>query len=405
MLPPVSHHPHRAPSSIPSRRITLFLFDLSLTGVARNGVRLANALSARGHQVELMLCRDDGRAAHILAPDVTVTILGAAHHARLGRPAALAAALPALRAQLRQSRPWAFVSLGNHGHIAALAASLGLPGLRRIYRISNDPHHPGDGAVKRALRRLSLTLLARAADRLILVSPHLAETPPFRAATGKVVAIPNGVEAAEIRDMANQACPHPWLSDPDTPCILTIGRLSAQKNHETLIRALALTGRQRPVRLIILGQGSDKARTRLMTLAAELGVDRRVALLPPVANPFPYIGHATAFVLPSLWEGASNALLEAVACGVPIIASRTAGNAQDVLGYGRFGLLVDPLDIAALAKAIDWQTGTDPCRPGARADAFRADVAVGLTCRAILDAGAPLSPARQTIPTGTAIGA
>lgn len=367
-------------------RIALFLFDLTLTGVARNGVRLANALSARGHAVELIVCRDDGRAAHLFAPGVTVTAIGARGHARLSRPAALIAALPALRRRLRQSSPAAFVSLGNHGHGAAMVAALGLPDLRRIYRISNDPRHPGDGPLKRALRGISLTLLARAADRLILVSPHLADLPPFRAVVDKVVAIANGVDAAAIRDLAAQPCPHPWLGDADIPCLLTMGRLSAQKNHETLIRALARVNRQRLVRLIILGGGSEKARARLMALAAELGVERQVALLPPVANPFPYIGHAAAFVLPSLWEGASNALLEAVACGVPVIAARTAGNAQDVLGYGRFGLLVDPMDSAALARAIAWQIGPDPCYPGRRADAFRADVAIALACRAVLDA-------------------
>lgn len=406
--PSVRSRPVQAPCNTnPDRaaargRIALFLFDLTLTGVVRNGVRLANALSARGHPVELIVCRDDGRAAHIFAPNVTVTAIGARGQARLSRPAALIAALPALRRRLRQSNPAAFVSLGNHGHIAAMAASFGLPGLRRIYRISNDPRHPGDGPVKRALRTLSLTLLARAADRLILVSPHLADLPPFRAVADKVVAIANGVDAAAIRDLAGQECPHPWLGDADIPCLLTMGRLSAQKNHETLIRALARVNRQRLVRLIILGGGSEKARARLMALATELGVEQQVALLPPVANPFPYIGHAAAFVLPSLWEGASNALLEAVACGVPVIAARTAGNAQDVLGYGRFGLLVDPMDSAALARAIAWQTGPDPCYPGRRADAFRADVAIALACRAVLDACAA-GREQADRPTGIAL--
>ena len=93
-----------------------------------------------------------------------------------------------------------------------------------------------------------------------------------------------------------------------------------------------------------------------------------------MANPFPLVAGALVYVLPSLWEGASNSLLEALACGVPVVASRTAGNAPDVLGEGAFGALADPTDAADLARAIATQLDPESrIAPRDRADAFALD--------------------------------
>jgi glycosyltransferase involved in cell wall biosynthesis len=114
------------------------------------------------------------------------------------------------------------------------------------------------------------------------------------------------------------------------------------------------------------------------------------------------VARAATFVLPSLWEGASNALLEAVACDVPIVASRSAGNAQEVLGYGRFGLLVDPLDVKGMAQAILYQTSADACRPGNRAADYSADDALARVCQAIVElAPAENRPVRAVMPSST----
>ena len=112
--------------------------------------------------------------------------------------------------------------------------------------------------------------------------------------------------------------------------------------------------------------------------AMKLGVDRDVDFLPAVANPFPYIAAASTFVLPTRWEGSANVLLEAMACGTPVIAARTAGDAEHVLGHGRYGVLVDPNAIQQLAGAILKQTGPDPVRPEERAAKF--DRSISMHC-------------------------
>jgi glycosyltransferase involved in cell wall biosynthesis len=85
---------------------------------------------------------------------------------------------------------------------------------------------------------------------------------------------------------------------------------------------------------------------------------------------------AGALALPSLWEGSSNVLLEAMACGTPVIASRTAGDAEHVLDGGKHGVLVDPHDVESLAAALVRQTGTGRVEPGNRVQSFARDHAM-----------------------------
>jgi glycosyltransferase involved in cell wall biosynthesis len=368
-----------------SQHIAVFMYDFARTGVVGNAIRLANALAGRGHKVTLLVCRNNDRQEHPLEPGVSIAVAdGPASDLRLPRPLALLASMPALHRALRRLAPDVLLSAGNHGHLAAMAASAGLARLRRILRISNELDHPGDSALLNWARRCARRLVIERADRLLLVSPHLARDPQLAQALerGRAMIVQNGVQIEAVQQQASAPCSHEWLGG-DAPVVIAMGRLARQKNFSTLIRAFARAARTRPMKLIILGDGPAAERLRLESLAAELGVSDAVDLHGEVANPFPFIAGASVFVLPSLWEGASNALLEALACGTPVVAARSAGNAQQVLGYGRFGLLVDPLDVAGMAQAMLYQAGTDPCRPHSRAADFTAEAAINRACMAI----------------------
>jgi glycosyltransferase involved in cell wall biosynthesis len=232
-------------------------------------------------------------------------------------------------------------------------------------------------------------LVARA-DRILLVSTHLARHPLLAEAlaSGKAVVTPNGVDLERVRHLATEACPHPWLED-GIPVVVAAGRLARHKNFGILLQAVARASLQRPVRLIILGNGPQEERQRLQQMARALGIGDDVHLQGEVANPFAFMARAQAFALPSLWEGSSNVLLEALACDVPIVAARSAGNAQEVLGYGRYGLLVDPQDVEGMAQAILYQVSPGACRPGNRAADFAAGLALARACAALTgtDAG------------------
>lgn len=365
---------HTAPP--PSARVLLFVADLSPTGVVRNSIAIANRLAHSGFAVDLVACRAEGELAGELDPGVAVTSLLQGPPAP--RPLELARSLSSYRRHVRRTAPDVLLSAGNHGHMLSRVAWGAAGQGARVYRISNDLDHAMAGKpesrIGRFARRLQFRLFASAADRLVLVSQHLARDPLVANAPFEL--IPNGVDAAAVRERAQEPCSHPWLADGRTQTIVMVGRLARQKNIPTLLRALALARRTKPLRLVIVGSGSDAARTALEEEARRLGVEEAVSFAGATANPFPYMARASAVVLPSWWEGASNVLLEAMACGTPVVASRTAGNAQHVLGNGRYGLLVDPADDEGMADAILTQTGTDPCLPGKRGEAFSREAAL-----------------------------
>lgn len=365
------------------------MFDFSRTGVVRNAVRVANALAQRGHRVCLLVCRDEGRSQWTLDPAVRVEVVPGDAWG-FPRRFAMVTGMPALRRTLRRLRPDILVSAGNHAHQTTMIASSRLPHLRRVLRISNEVDHHGDGALLRGWRRAWRKLTYGRADRLLLVSEHLARDPLLADAVAqrRAVITPNGVDIQRVRQRAAMALDHPLLTQ-GRPYVAAVGRLARPKNFATLIRAFAKVAAVSPLQLAIIGGGPEAEREELAALATSLGLADVVRLEGEMDNPMPLVAGAAAFVLPSLWEGASNALLEAVACNVPIVASRTAGNAPEVLGHGRYGVLIDPLDVEGMARAILQQASADGLRPGDRAQAYDADEAIARVCRAIVEVVAP----------------
>ena len=159
----------------------------------------------------------------------------------------------------------------------------------------------------------------------------------------RVVVIPNPVAPVAVRAAA-------WHESD--PFILAAGRLAHQKGFDLLIRAFAAAAAQsRQLRLIIAGEGPE--RQRLHDLAGELGLHMRVSFPGEVRELSAMMQAAVAFILPSRYEGFPNVLLEALAAGVPCVATDAPGATREILADGAYGLLVPPEDVRALAQAIE----------------------------------------------------
>ena len=143
---------------------------------------------------------------------------------------------------------------------------------------------------------------------------------------------------------------HPWFGDGNVPVVLSVGRLSQEKDYATLLRAFAEVVRSRPARLVILGEGSE--RENLLELASRLGVSQRVALPGFDINPFAYMSKAGVFVLSSRYEGFPNTLAQAMACGVPVVSTDCRSGPREILEDGKWGPLVPVGDWRGMANAI-----------------------------------------------------
>lgn len=182
-------------------------------------------------------------------------------------------------------------------------------------------------------------------------------------APSRVEVIPNGIDTHRFAPRASYG--------PITT-VLTVANLRAEKAHEVLLQAAAtLLKRHSHLQFQIAGDGPRLAELR--KLASALGVAERVAFLGHREDVPALLAHADAFVLPSRSEAFPNGVIEAMAAGLPVVASGVGG-LLDLIDPGRTGLLVPPDDAQALAEAIDGLVRT-PARAAALGAAARDDVA------------------------------
>jgi len=339
--------------------------DLRGSGVVTNALALARRLGA---ERETILCAGYGDGLNRTAEVAPARLVVLGQGPQSTRPRM--AATGKLRALIAANRAGLVMSMGNFGHSTVFAATR-LTGVRTVYRISNEIGRPQPG-LRNFRRRSWQRLLLATADRIILVGRALAEQPLFAraVAAGRTVYIPNGVDLDRARREAAAPSPHEWFGDGGPPVVLTVGRIHPQKNLEGLIEGASLALRQRAMRLIIVGSGEPGRVEALKQRAQKLGIGDAVLFAGETDNVFAWLAHADLFALISHWEGSSTALLEALAVGTPILASRQAGDAVDVLGGGRFGALVDAGNPASIAAGIVRQLD-DPVRPCDRAAQYR----------------------------------
>jgi len=169
-------------------------------------------------------------------------------------------------------------------------------------------------------------------------------------ASGKIRVIANSTVSAALQAMAQEEISDAWLQDRTVPVIVAAGRLRKQKDFPTLLRAFARVRQARHCRLLILGEGSERA--PLERLVAELGVGDDVRLPGHCSNPFAWMRRCALFVLSSRFEGSPNVLIEALALGLPVVATDCHSGPRDILNNGEFGPLVPVGDEQALASAI-----------------------------------------------------
>ena len=374
------------------RRIAVFIFGLSGGGAQRRTVTLANAFAGRGNPVDLVLVKPEGPLAAQISPKVRVVTLrdwGAPAASRhLPRRLGLALAAGALARYMASVRPDVLLSAASHVHLPALFAHhrAGAP-CRIVLRVSNHLSREGTRTITPTLARRFYPR----ADAFIAVSQSVGNDLVGAVGLSRddVSTIYNPVVTPELLARAEEPLEHPWFAPGEPPVLLGVGRLVKQKDFPTLIRAFARLRARRPVRLLVLGETKKpRRRRRLERLIRELGLEDSVRLEGFVNNPLPYMKRAGVFALSSAWEGLPGALIEAMACGCPVVSTDCQGGSAEIIDGGRLGPLVPVGDDGALAGAIAQQLEhpTDRATLKARAGDFALDVAVDRYLEVLLGA-------------------
>lgn len=329
--------------------VALFIPTYSDGGVERNFVYLANGLVEAGCPAALITCAAEGAFLDRLHPDVQRVEF------RNGTDLQLTAELTAF---LRRHRPAVVMTGQQRDDAIALTARERLDSAATRFflnvgtPLSAQSRDANRFWFKRWLHRRKLRGFFARCDGIIANSEGVARdlTSFLAIAPERIAVAPNPAVAPDLDRLAVAPVAHPWLQDRNTPVIMAAGRLGRVKDYPTLVRAFARLRAQQPCRLMILGRGRQQA--KLEALARQLGVADEVALVGFVADIYPYLARASVFVVSSLREGGPNVLMEALALGIPSVATDCPHGPREILDGGRYGALVPVGDVAALAQAV-----------------------------------------------------
>jgi glycosyltransferase involved in cell wall biosynthesis len=326
--------------------IAIFFHDLGIGGAERVMLQLAQGFIELGHPVDLVLAHAEGPLLFEVPLGVQVIDLKTRspfwmfikfiRYLRAERPSVLLS-------------PFEVTSV-----IAILAKKMSSVSTRVIIRISvHISRNKRTTKWKKILEQLVVSRVYPLANGIITVSDGVAED--LASYTGiprqRIKVIYNPVVSEQLLQAAEQPIQHPFFGESQYPVILGVGRLAEQKDFSTLIKAFDILRKKIPSRLIILGDGEE--RPSLEELIRSSGLQNLVDLPGFDTNPFAFMKNASLFVLSSKWEGLPGVLIQALACGCPVVSTDCLSGPSEILKDGEYGYLVPVGDVNAMAEAME----------------------------------------------------
>lgn len=255
---------------------------------------------------------------------------------------------------IRRVKPDIVLAVLRYANVVTVLASL-LAGSRTrlVINEQNVPEVEFAQNPGASLKRRILRALYPRAHGVTAISQGVADA--LVAGTGvpaaRIRVIPNPVDVHAAAALGAQPPPHPWMATAGgPPVIVAAGRLVWQKGFDTLLRAFRSVRDVRDARLIILGVGPLAGELRALRDALALSASVEFPGFDP--NPYRYFSRAACLVVASRYEGFGNVIVEAMACGTPVVATRCPSGPEEIISEGSNGLLVPVDDVPALASAM-----------------------------------------------------
>lgn len=326
-------------------RIAMMIPTLQAGGAERTFLTLANGFQEAGYQVDLILKKNIGEFADLVPQGVNLIDLDAPR---------MAATVPGLVRYLRKYHPKVLLAgLELPGLVGVMAKNIARSRTRVLISIRTLlSMNEGAFLYNRSLERILLTTFFPHADEIITSSKDAAQDASdyLGIPQTQIRLIYNPVITPAIIENAQQQLNHPWFASGEPPVILGVGRLVPAKDYATLIRAFQRVRQTLPARLIILGEGGERA--ELEALTYQLGLVDHIQLPGFTPNPYPYLKRAAVFAHSSEQESFGNVLVEAMACGCPVVSTNCPGGPAEITRSGEYAYLVPVGDEEAMAVAI-----------------------------------------------------
>ena len=325
-------------------RITFVISTFAAGGAERVMSVMANYWAERGEDITLITLTSQSDDWYKLHPRVKRVGLEAVSFSKhIGQALRNnVRRIVLLRRALEKAHPDVIISFIDTTNVLTLMASWGL-GIPVIVSERNDPYKCSMGSVRSRLR----SLLYPHAGAVVVQSCAIRDWALRLRGIKTVCVIPNPVGLISTGSEQTSRC------HGSTHTVVAMGRLVRQKGFDLLIEAFArCAGKHPDWALVILGEGEE--RSSLQAFATDLGIADRVNLAGQFQEPATILKGADLFVLSSRYEGYPNALLEAMACQLPVVSTNCSGGGPgEIIHDGVNGILVPTEDVTALADAMD----------------------------------------------------
>jgi glycosyltransferase involved in cell wall biosynthesis len=330
------------------RRVCFVLPSLAGGGAERVAVTVLNGLDGTAWERSLYLFKREGPYLADVAPGIEV----ASGDSEAGGRVSL------LRRFFQRTNPDVIVTFLSYVSVLA-AARLARSRARIVFNLGTPPSaflDDRDYGLSQPMRRVAFRAVSRLAYRradLILatsagVRDDIRRT--FDVDRSRVRVVHNPIDLERIQRAAGEPVDDVDRARWTPPVVVAAGRLAEAKNMLLLVDAFARLHERRDARLFILGEGDHESALR--TRIAERRLADCVVLCGFKTNPWRYMAKADVFALTSRYEGFGNVLVEAMASGVPVVATASAGT-REVVADGVNGLLVEPHTPEAVAAALE----------------------------------------------------
>ena len=348
--------------------VSIVMKDLTGGGAERVAITLANQLANSKLAVDLVLASESGPYRKLIDTAVNLVVMNCHSNPRYILP---------LKRYFGRTHPKAILAC-MEGPNVATAIGMRLSGRRKglfLWEHSTPSvHYKQPRTLKERLMLKAAPWSYRQAEKVIAVSNGSAEDVAkfYGLNPSQVLTIPNPLDIDLIQSRAKEAPDHEWLARKTRPTILAVGRLTTQKDFETLIRAMAVVSKSSDAHLIILGEGelSDS----LHELTASLGISDRVSMPGFLSNPYALMARCDLMVMSSRWEALPTVLIEALACGANVLSTDCPSGPSEILQGGKLGRLVPMGDPQALAGAILEELSRPEPRPTPDLRQYRTEV-------------------------------
>lgn len=329
----------------PRKRIALLAANLNGGGAERSLVNLGIGLTELGHEVEFVLFQKEGPYLSLVPPSAKIVDLQI-HHAR--------ESLPKLIRYFRANRPDAIFSILDHVNVVAVMGQMISRVPTRVcvsIRSTLSRESAAMGRKKKIEMWLASKLYPKA-HKVIAVSEGVAnDTAQFlRISPDHIEVLYNPVITPDFLETFRQLPDHPWLLKKELPVVIGVGRLTLAKDFDVLIEAFSEVIKVIPSRLIIFGEGEDRA--KLEALIKSKGIEGSISLPGFTLNPYAAMSACDVFVLSSQFEGLPGALIQAMACGAILVSTDCKSGPREILEDGKWGRLVPVGNVGKLSEAI-----------------------------------------------------